>query len=98
MKIEFSYYVVYKSQILSLSDEATLEKFLEWNKKHGDLVRLPWGDFISNLEGWVVEEEDFIAQEEVFTECDLDIQNLIYKLKQLQLKEDPKSKAALAFE
>lgn len=98
MKIEFSYYVIYKSQILSLSDEKTLEKFIEWNKNHGDLVRLPWGGFISNLEGWLVEEGDFLAQEEVFTDCDLDIQNLIYKLKQLQLKEDPQSKAHLAFE
>lgn len=98
MKIELSYYVVYKSQILSLSDEAILEKFLVWNKEHGDIIRLPWGDFIYNLEGWIVEEEDFLAQEEVFTDCDLDIQNVIYKLKQLQLKEDSQSKAHLAFE
>lgn len=98
MKIDLSYFTVYKSNILELSDEATLEKFLKWNKEHGEMIRLPWDDWIYNLEGWVVEEEEFIAQEEVFSECDLDIQNLIYKLKQHQLKQEPNSKADLCFE
>lgn len=98
MQINLSYFIVYKSNILELSDEATLEKFLKWNKENGEMIRLPWDDFIYNLEGWVTDDEDFIAQEEVFTECDLDIQNLIYKLKKYQLKQEPNSKADLCFE
>lgn len=98
MKIDLSYFVVYKSNILELSNEATLEKFLKWNKEHSEMIRLPWDDWLYNLEGWVTDDEDFEAQEEVFTECDLDIQNLIYKLKKYQLKQEPNSKADLCFE
>lgn len=98
MQIDLSYFVVYKSHILDLSSEETLKNFIEWNKENGVPIRLPWGDYLSCLESYVTEDEDFELQEEVFTDCTLEIQNLIYKLKKMQLKENPDSKAELVFE
>jgi hypothetical protein len=98
MQIDLSYFVVNKSHILALTDESTYKEFLDWNNKYGDFIRLPWGDLVSNIEGYVVEYEDFEEQEEVFNNCSLEIQNLIYQLKQIQLKENPSSKANLVFQ
>lgn len=98
MQIDLSYFVVYKSHILDLSSEETLKNFIEWNKENGVPIRLPWGDYVSSIESYVTEDEDFELQEEVFTDCTLEIQNLIYKLKKMQLKENPDSKAELVFE
>lgn len=97
MLLDLSYFVVNQQQVLSLSNENTLKEFLAWIPNHGINVRMPWGDWVVDLEGYMTEDEDFELQEEVFSDCSLEIQNLIYQLKKLQLKEQPNSKASLAF-
>jgi hypothetical protein len=97
MKIDLSYFTISPSHVLSLTDENTYKEFLEWKNEHAWPIRLPWGDFVYSLEGFVVDQEEFDSQEEVFTECSLKIQNLIYQLKQIQLKEDPNSKSELVY-
>lgn len=98
MKTDLSFFTVYASHVLSLTNEETYKKFLIWKDKHASPIRLPWGTIVYSLESFVVEEEDFESQEEVFTECSLEIQNLIYRLKQIQLKEYPDGKAKLIYE
>lgn len=98
MQIDLSYFTVNKHQILLLSDEQTCQEFMEWYQENGEYIRLPWGDIVYSLECFVLDKEEFELQEEVFTECTLAIQNLIYNLKQLQLKDNPESKADLVFE
>jgi hypothetical protein len=77
MLIDTSYFLVTKEHIMSLSDEITYLNFLEWNAKNGNFQTLPWGDTISVIEGFVIEDEDFELQEDVFTNCTLEIENLI---------------------
>lgn len=98
MQINLSYFVVYKSHIVQLSNEETLEKFIEWIKEEGEFISLPWGDHVYGMESYLIDEEEFQLQEEVFTDCTLEIQNLIYNLKKMQLKENPDSKAQLVYE
>lgn len=98
MQIDLSYFIVYKSHILSLSNEETLNNFMAWYGENCETIRLPWGDLVYGLESYLTEEEDFLLQEEVFSDCTLEIQNLIYKLKKMQLSENPDSKAELVFE
>lgn len=98
MQIDLSYFIINKDHILSLVDEKTYQKFLDWKNKYAQPIYLPWGDTVYDLEGYLIEDEDFEAQEEVFTNCSLEIENLIYKLKQIQLKENPSSKANLVFQ
>lgn len=98
MQINLSYFVVYKSHILSLSNEETLAQFMAWYRDNANPIRMPWGDIVYSLESFVTEEEDFDLQEEVFSDCPLEIQNLIYKLKKIQLSENPDNQAELVFE
>lgn len=97
MQTDLSYFIVNKQQILELTDEQTSIDFLNWYQQYGTHIKLPWGDNVYSIEHYVVEAEDFELQEEVFTNCNLKIQNLIYQLKQLQLKENPHSNAELVF-
>lgn len=98
MKAEFSYFIVTKEHVLSLTDAQTCQDFMEWVEVSTQCVRLPWGDLVYNLDPHVVEEDEYNAQEEVFLLCNLATQNLVYQLKQIQLKEEPESQAELAFQ
>lgn len=98
MQIDLSYFIIYKSHILSVTDEKTCEEFIAWAKENGSYIRMPWGDLFCSVEGYVTEDEDFELQEEVFSDCSLEFQNIIYKLKQIQLKEKPNSNAELVIE
>lgn len=56
------------------------------------------GDLVYSLESHVVEDEEYENQQEVFLLCSLETQNLIYQLKQMQLKEHPDSQVNLVFQ
>jgi hypothetical protein len=98
MKANFSYFIVTEEHVLSLTDAQTSEDFIDWVRASTQCIRLPWGDLVYSLEAHVVEDDEYKAQEEVFLLCNLAAQNLVYELKQLQLKEDPDSKAELVFQ
>ncbi len=97
MKIELNYFIIQKEKFMSLFGEEDFKIFEVFMKEHCEMIRLPWGEFIYDLEGFVVEQEDFDLQEQVFTACDLNMQNLIFKLKEHQKTEEKSGKYSLAF-
>ncbi len=97
MKIELNYFIIQKEKFISLFSEEDFKVFEIFMKEHCEMIRLPWGEIIYELEGFVVEQEDFELQEQVFTVCDLNMQNLFFKLKEHQKTEDKSDKYSLAF-
>lgn len=97
MQVNLSYFIVEQSHLLSLTDTEGAKDFTEWVHVSTECIRLPWGDSVYSLESHVVEDEEYDNQEEVFSLCNLATQNLIYQLKQIQLKDNPDSYAELVF-
>lgn len=91
------YFIVDIKDVRKFTDVDGYMEFIAWCEHYTSCVRLPWDDYACSLESYVVDDEDFENQDEVFTDCNLNIQNLIYKLKKEQLKEVPGSKAELVF-
>lgn len=87
MLYQTNYLVVDKNLFMTIFNHELWDTFESFVRNNSNVIKLPHGDFVYEIERWVVEDEDFESQEQVFNKCPLEIQNQIYQLKKSQEKE-----------